>query len=145
MRALVLLLLLSGCSMVQEATEVSRPTIEGELSIRVPRGGEAVSWRPNACLAGENEQFFGFILGLEGSGLVLRAVLDPLDGPGLRLVWPEGTTVFRPFQCERLELEVAPTGWRVNDMQDVSGRLDVLCSAPDGASVEGSLEIRHCH
>lgn len=143
---LVLLLLLSGCSIVQEATEVSRSAIEGELSIQVPGGGEEpVVWRPNVCMAGENEQFFGFILGVEGSGIVVRAVVDPLDGAGLRLVWPNGTMVFREHACERLALEVAPTGWRVNDIQDVSGRLEVRCSGPDGASVEGSLEVRHCH
>lgn len=144
MRRLILVVLLSGCAVVQEATEVARPSIEGELSIRAPQG-EPVAWRPEACLSGEHEQFFGFVLGSEESDIVLRAVLDPLDGPGLRIVTPEGAAVFRPYMCERLELDVAPTGWRVNEIQDLSGRLDVSCSTADGGSVEGSVEVRHCH
>jgi hypothetical protein len=44
-----------------------------------------------------------------------------------------------------LELVVEPTGWRVNDFQDLSGRLDVSCRTADGGSVEGSVEVRHCH
>ena len=142
--ALVLAFLLSGCATLAEVKDVASPSTDGELSIRAPQG-EPFSWKPDACLSGEHEQFFGFILGGAGSDVVLRAVLDPLDGPGLRLITPEGTAVFRPHLCERLELDVAPTGWRVNDMQDLNGRLDVSCTTPDGGSVEGSVEVRHCH
>jgi hypothetical protein len=77
----------------------------------------------------------------------LRAVVDPLDGPGLRIAGLPGMAgmVFRPEMCERLDLVVEPTGWRVNDFQDLSGRLDVSCRTADGGSVEGSVEVRHCH
>lgn len=145
----VLAVLLSGCGLsaaLREAGEVANPSVSGEIAFRAP-GGEPVDWRPGFCLSGEHEQFFGFILGAEGSPVVLRAVIDPLDGAGLRIVGLEGTdgVVFRPESCERLELAVEPTGWRVNDFQDLNGRLDVSCSASDGAGVEGSVEIRHCH
>ena len=150
MRAiLVLALLLSGCglsSALREAKDVANPTVEGELVVRAPQG-EPVDWRPDACLSGEHEQFFGFILGADGSPVVLRAVIDPLDGPGLRVVGLDGADglVVRPGMCERLDLVVEPTGWRVNDIQDLSGTLDVSCTTADGASVEGSLQVRHCH
>ena len=145
----VLAFLLSGCglsSALREAGEVANPAVSGELAFRAA-GGEPVDWRPDFCLSGEAEQFFGFILGAEGSPVVLRAVIDPLDGPGLRVVGLEGAegVVFRPERCERLELAVQPTGWRVNDVRDLNGRLDVSCSTAEGASVEGSVEIRHCH
>ncbi len=146
------LLLLSGCglsSALREAKDVANPSVSGELAVRAPQG-EPVAWKPGACLSGEHEQFFGFILvseGPDGSPVVLRAVVDPLDGPGLRFVGLPGTAgmVFRPEMCERLELVVEPTGWRVNDFQDLSGRLDVSCRTADGGSVEGSVEVRHCH
>lgn len=65
----------------------------------------------------------------------------------LRVVGLAGTAgmVFRPDTCEKLELVVEPTGWRVNDFQDLSGRLDVRCRTADGGSVEGSVDILHCH
>ena len=146
---LVLALLLSGCglsSALRDAKDVANPSVSGELAIRAPQG-ESVAWKPDACLSGEHEQFFGFILGSEGSPVVLRAVVDPLDGPGLRVVGLPSTAsaVFRPDMCEKLELVVEPTGWRVNDFQDLSGRLDVSCRTPEGGSVEGSVEIHHCH
>ncbi|MFP5284770.1 MAG: hypothetical protein ACLGI9_03435, partial [Thermoanaerobaculia bacterium] len=102
---LVLALLLSGCGMssaLREARDVANPSVAGELSVRAPEG-EPVDWRPDACLSGEHEQFFGFILGSDGSPVVLRAVVDPLDGPGLRVVGLEGADglVVRPDMCDR--------------------------------------------
>ncbi len=146
---LILALLLSGCGMssaLREAKDVANPSISGDLAIRAPQG-EPIAWKPDACLSGEHEQFFGFILGSEGSPIVLRAVADPLDGPGFRVVGVTDTAgmVFRPDMCERLDLVVDPTGWRVNDFQDLSGRLDVSCRTADGGSIEGSVDIRHCH
>ena len=146
---LLLALLFSGCgvpAVLREAGQVANPAVSGELSLRGAQG-ESVRWRPDRCLAGEHEQFFGFILGAEGSPIVLRAVIDPLDGPGLRVMGldrPEGV-VFRPETCERMELDVEPTGWEVNEFQDLNGRLDVRCSIPDVGSIEGSVEVRHCH
>jgi hypothetical protein len=145
---LVFALLLSGCglsSALRDAKEVASPSISGELAFRAHQG-EPVAWKPDNCLSGEHEQFFGFILGSSSSPVVLRAVVDPLDGPGLRVVGLSKTGwVFRPDVCERLELVVERTGWRVNDIQDLSGRLDVSCRTADGGSVEGSVDIRHCH
>ena len=125
---------------------MASPSIVGEVSIRAPQS-EPITWNPDACSSGEHEQFFGFILRSNGSPVVLRAVVDPLDGPGLRVVGLEGADglVVRPSTCERLDLVVEPTGWRVNDIQDLSGTLDVRCLTADGASVEGSVEVRHCH
>jgi hypothetical protein len=146
---LILSLLLSGCgvpAVLREAKDVANPSVAGELTLRAPEG-EPVVWRPDACFSGEHEQFFGFIVRSNGSPVVLRAVIDPLDGPGFRVVGLEGADdlVVRPSQCERLDLVVEPTGWRVNDIQDLSGTLDVRCSTADSASVEGSVEVRHCH
>lgn len=146
---LLLVLLLSGCGMssaLREAKDVANPSVSGELSVRAPQGAPVV-WKSDACLSGEYEQFFGFILRSNGSPVVLRAMIDPLDGPGLRIIGLEGAAgvVFRPFQCERLELTVEPTGWRVNDIQDLSGSLDVSCAMADSGSIEGSVEVRHCH
>lgn len=146
---LILALLLSGCGVpaaLREAKDVANPSVAGELTFRGPKG-EPMVWRPDGCFSGEHEQFFGFILGANGSPVVLRAVIDPLDGPGFRVVGLAGVDglVVRPDMCERLELAVKPTGWRVNDIQDLSGTLEVSCRTTDGTSVEGALEVRHCH
>jgi hypothetical protein len=140
-------LVLSGCglsSTLREARDVATPSVSGELTLQAA-GGEPLLWKPSACLSGEHEQFFGFILG--APPVVVRAVVDPLQGPGLRVTGLEGADgmVVYPYQCEKLELTVEPTGWRVNDFQDLSGTLDVLCSRADGSRVEGTVDVRHCH
>ena len=144
-----LALVLSGCglsSALREVGEVTNQSVSGELTLRGAQG-EAVRWRPDSCLSGEVEQFFGFILGSDGSPVVLRAVIDPLDGSGLRVVGLEGAdgVVFRREACERMELIVEPSGWQVNEIRDLNGRLDVSCSIAGVGSVEGSVEVRHCH
>ncbi|HWM93339.1 MAG TPA: hypothetical protein VN493_21430 [Thermoanaerobaculia bacterium] len=144
---LLIALVLSGCglsSTLREARDVATPSVSGELTLQTA-GGETLQWKPGACLSGEHEQFFGFILG--APPVVVRAVVDPLQGPGLRVTGLEGTDslVFYPDQCEKLDLTLEPTGWRVNDFQDLSGALDVLCVRADGSRVEGTVDVRHCH
>jgi hypothetical protein len=138
----------AGCSLIQETQQVLSPTVAGEIIIRTA-SGEPVTWTPAFCQTGENEQFFGFLLGASNSPVVLRAVLDPLDGPGLRITGVEGTPpysfVVRPVDCRVLDLRVEPTSWRVNEMRDVSGSLDVRCNLDGGVSLEGSVEVSHCH
>jgi hypothetical protein len=147
--ALVLLAAgLVGCGTLREVREVATPSVSGEILLRAA-AGEPLSWKPDSCFNGEREQFFGFVLGASGSPLILRAVLDPLDGPGLRLTGLEGTPprgiVVRQADCRALSLSVQPTGWTVNDFRDVSGTLEVSCTLGDGVSFEGSLAISHCH
>lgn len=140
---------LSGCSLIKETQQVMRPTIAGEIIIRTtPAGTEPVTWTPAFCQTGEIEQFFGFVLGASDSPVVLRAVLDPLDGPGLRITGLEGAPpygfVVRPADCRVLDLRLQPTRWRVNEMRDVNGSLDVSCNLGN-LSLEGSVEVSHCH
>lgn len=126
---------------------MTNPSVTGEIVVRAA-AGEPLSWKPDSCRTGEREQFFGFVLGASGSPVVLRAVLDPLDGPGLRLTGLEGTSpqvVVREAVCRTLDLTVQPTGWIVNDFRDVSGTLEVSCTLDDGVSLEGKLAISHCH
>ena len=154
-RLLVLPAALSGCGVsaaLREAGEVANPSVVGELTFRNPERETLVVWTPDSCRSGEVEQFYGFDLAnsrepLESS-IRVRAVLDPLDGPGLRINGLEGPPregiVLRQADCRTLDLRLSHTGWRVNDFLDVSGTLDVSC-ASGGMSLEGSVEVHHCH
>ncbi|MES1242740.1 MAG: hypothetical protein ABUT39_14080 [Acidobacteriota bacterium] len=139
-------LALAGCSVIKETQQVLSPTVSGEIVIRFT-SGELIVWTPAACQTGEIEQFFGFILGSD-SPIALRAVLDPLDGPGVRITGVEGTPphsfVLRPADCRVLDLRLQATDWRINEMRDLNGSLDVSCNLGD-LSVEGSVEVSHCH
>lgn len=148
---LALPVLLSGCGVpaaLREAGAVANPSAVGELSFRDSERGTLVVWTPGACRSGEPEQFHGFDLDSAGSGIRLRAVLDPLDGPGLRITGLEGSPregiVLRKDDCRTLDLRLSHTGWRVNDVLDLSGTLDVSCVA-GSLSLDGSVEVHHCH
>lgn len=138
---------LAGCSVIKETQQVLNPTVAGEITIHTS-SDTLVIWTPSFCQTGEIEQFFGFLLGASGSPIALRAVLDPLDGPGLRVTGVEGTPpygfVVRPADCRVLDLRLQATDWRVNDLRDLNGSLDVSCSLGD-ISLEGSVEVSHCH
>lgn len=127
---------------------MANPSVSGEIAFRATES-DLLVWKPASCSTGEREQFFGFVLGDSGSPTVLRAVLDPLNGPGLRLTGLEGIPpqglVVRQADCRRLDLSVQPTGWTVNDFRDVSGTLEVSCALQDGGSLEGHLAVSHCH
>lgn len=155
---LVLPAALAGCgipAVLREAGEVADSSVVGELTFRNPERETLVVWTPDSCRSGEVEQFYGFDLAnseepleSELSALRVRAVLDPLDGPGLRITGLDGHpregVVLRKSDCRTLDLRLSHTGWRVNDFLDVSGTLDVSCVA-SGVSLEGSVEVSHCH
>ena len=148
---LVLPVALSGCGVsaaLREAGAVANPSVVGELAFRDSERQTLVVWTPDSCRSGEAEQFHGFDLAASGSGIGLRAVLDPLDGPGLRITGLEGSpregVVLRKDDCRTLDLRLSHTGWRVNDFLDVNGTLDVSCVA-GGLSLDGSVEVHHCH
>ncbi len=140
---------LAGCSLIKETQQVMSPSAAGEIVIHTgPAGTEMLIWTPAFCETGEVEQFFGFILRGSGSTVALRAVLDPLDGPGLRITGLEGTppygVVVRAADCRVLDLRVQANNWWVNQVRDVGGTLDVSCNLGD-ISLEGSIEVDHCH
>lgn len=147
-RSLVLLAMpvLAGCAIVREASEVTRPAVEGEWT--VADGSEPRAFRPIACSSGEAQSFLGFDVAAEDG--VLRAVVDPLDGPALR--WsarseagPVSSLIWRRADCETLEIGIQPSGWRINDWLDFNGEIAARCRDAEGRSLEARLSIRHCH
>jgi hypothetical protein len=140
-------LFLIGCGipgLLHEAREVSNPAMTGEITIRSD-DGVLVIWHPDRCRSGEHEQFFGFDLDTAGSELHVRAVLDPLAGAGVRLDGLEREPVIlRKRDCARLDLDIRPSGWTINDFRDFSGRIELDCTAV-GRRIEGAIDVTHCH
>jgi hypothetical protein len=149
--AAVAALLLGGCGLsraLHEARAVSRPAVRGELVLEGP-GGERARFAPDACATGEREGFRGYLLSSAESGAVARAVADPLGGGGVRISGLPGAAprdlVVRAAQCDRFELEVANSGWRVDDFWDLDGYLNVHCAVENGWRLAGRIEVEHCH
>lgn len=140
-------LLLSACAMT-EVGGVMHPTVSGSLTVRSPDGNE-VRWTPDQCVSGDLAYFAGFdFLSTHDEGH-LRAALDPIDGPVVR--WTsvasgvQQSVVLHHADCTRLDVEARLTDWRVNDVREFAGYVDLQCASSDGARFEGHLAVDHCH
>ena len=137
---------LSSC-VLGDVASVTHPSISGLLKV-TGRDGASASWTPDTCQSGAVEYFVGFDF-LSSTTGQLRALVDPLAGPAVR--WkpdasqPQRTVVFRSGDCSKLDIAVQPTGWRVNDVREFAGHVDLQCRSADGLSLEGRISVDHCH
>ena len=143
----LLALLLADCAVTQVAGVV-HPTISGSIDLR-RADGTRLHWTPDQCSSGAHALFVGFdFLSTLDDGH-LRVVLEPVDGAALR--WTSGTgsaqerIVLHRADCTRLDVDVHPTAWEVNDVREFAGYVDIQCAAPDGLQVEGRIGVDHCH
>ena len=103
----------------------------------------------DACRSGDLAHFLGVDLEDRQGGAVVRLVMDPIDGPRVRLVHGGGEARQRidvvPSRCRRFDAEVWPTGWIVNTVRDVSGSIDAECAGDPGPAVTLHARFSHCH
>ena len=131
-RGFVLFLLVSGCG--STVMDVVHPTVTGKLEV----AGQTIA--PARCISGDRFYFYGADLVDESAGATLRVVIDPLDGPRVRLMTRDRDVVYDRKSCSTLAANLQPTGWRVNEYRDFAG--DVVLECGD---VRGRVEWDHCH
>jgi len=119
----------------------------GSFTVASDRVGDATV-TPFGCEAGGRQHFLGADFPDERSGVVVRLVVDPLDGPAVRVFATdarfEKTFVFRRAECRTFHFSLSSTGWRINDIEDYKLSLEVDCER-SGESVRGQLSTTHCH
>jgi hypothetical protein len=143
----VLALLLADCAVTQVAS-VMHPTVSGTIVLRRTDGTE-LHWTPDHCSSGDHALFAGFdFLSTRDDGR-LRVAVDPINGPAVR--WtngagnPQERTVLHGADCARLDVDVHPTAWEVNDVREFAGYVDLQCDMADGLHIEGRIAVDHCH
>ncbi len=106
------------------------------------------SFTPTVCTAGDRQFFLSSDLSSPDSSLVLRLVVDPLEGPAVRLFSSQTpfdkSVVFRRSDCRVFHFSLDSTGWRVNDVYDYRFTLQLECER-QGESIVGSASSSHCH
>lgn len=108
-----------------------------------------VDLAPSACTSGDRQRFLGADFSGGESGLTVRLVVDPLDGPAVRVFSDaapfEKSVVFRRPECRVFHFSLDDTGWRVNGVHDYAVTLDLDCANQSGDSLTGKSSATHCH
>jgi hypothetical protein len=106
-------------------------------------------YRLDVCRSGDLEYFFGVDLEDRSDGAWVRLVIDPLDGPHLRVVTRNAESRVEALlgrtECPRLEAGLRHTGWRVNEIRDITGSLDAECRSDSGQQISVHARFAHCH
>jgi hypothetical protein len=139
--------LLASCLTSAPVDEGSAGRPLGSFSVSSPRFGTQ-TLAPSVCTAGDRQFFLGADLASPDSHLVLRLVVDPLDGPAVRLFAAQApfdrTVVFRRADCRVFHFSLDTTGWRVNDVVDYRFTVELDCTR-QGETLAGRASSTHCH
>jgi hypothetical protein len=150
--ALVLFVTLSlaGCA---SSSAVSHPAPSGPSNV-VAFAGPTLGAGKQELYA--NNCHSGGALGFRGADifddrtkevLVLRLVIDPLEGPAVRLFKDSETgpsVVLRKSDCRTFAYELEGTGSLVNFVPEVRVSLQLDCRGSKGDSVVGNVELPAC-
>lgn len=111
-------------------------------------GGKQWSTTPSECASGERQGFFGVDMRAGGSDdTLVRAILDPKDGPILKLNVPgtdQGVTVKPGPGCSRFDVQVERQSSRINNITNVRGHVRVTCDDPELA-LTADITFENCH
>jgi len=143
--------LLAGCLSVRPLGDVkatpAEPLALGSFTVSSQVLGNQI-FTPSGCTAGDRKFFLGADFENKDSNLIVRLVVDPLDGPAVRVFLSDAqfdrTVVYRRSDCGVFNFSIESTGWRVNAINDYRLTLQLDCSRP-GESVKGSASTTHCH
>ena len=144
---LCLLPLLSGCLSTKPVLPTSDQQALGSFTVSSPSLGQTLLV-PSSCAAGDRQFFLGADFEDKGSGLVLRLVVDPLEGPAVRVFTTaapfDNSIVFRRNDCKIFHFSLDTTGWRINRIYDYRITLQLDCSR-NGEAIQGNASATHCH
>ena len=130
------------------ANDGAPPGILGSFTVSSPVLGNATV-APTGCASGGLQQFLGGDFSDPASGLVVRLVVDPLEGPVARVFdaadpFRRGV-VLRRSECASFHFSLEHTGLTINDVRDYRLSLELDCALADGTTVHGSASTTHCH
>jgi hypothetical protein len=138
------------------ACATSSPPGSGERGADAPLGSFTVSGptfgqetlQPTSCVAGEREFFLGFDLRDERAGVITRLIVDPANGPVIRVFAISApfdkTVLFQRSACRVLHFSLQSTGWRVNRIEQLDVSVDLDCQLPSGESIIGRASDGGC-
>jgi len=130
------------------ATETAPAGVLGSFSVSSPLLGNATV-APTGCVSGDLQQFRGGDFSDPASGLVVRLVVDSLEGPAARVFDAADpfrkSVVLRRSECAVFHFSLEHTGLTINEVRDYRLSLELDCALADGTTVHGRASTTHCH
>jgi hypothetical protein len=103
---------------------------------------------PTSCASGNRWVFFGAQAEDARVGMGIRLVIDPIEGPVVRVFKfaddGENSIVLRRRDCTKFEFDFGRTGKSVNFVEEMKLGLDLDCKSKAGDFVVGSVEQTAC-
>ena len=103
---------------------------------------------PTTCVTGERQFFLGFDLHDDKAGVVTRLVVDPVNGPVVRVLSApapfDKTVLFHRSDCRVFHFSLDLTGWRVNRVDQLNVSLELECRLPSEESLVGKAADPSC-
>lgn len=136
---MVLAVLAGGCSNELQGT------LEASL-----QGADATTWitSPSECASGERQGFFGVDMRTNSDDATLiRAILDPKDGPILKVNVPgtdKGVTLKAGPSCAQFDVHVERQNSRINNITNVRGHVRVACEDAE-LKLKADITFGNCH
>lgn len=135
-RISIVMVLLASCS----------NELHGSLSVEA--AGKQWSVTPDECYSGERRGFYGVdLLSQQDKSSAIRAILSPTDGPSIRVLEPgtDKDLIFdKTSKCAVLDLQVDRQNSTINNIHNVSGRLNIDCEGP-GFKLKSDITFANCH
>jgi hypothetical protein len=138
--------LCAGC-VVGTVLSAEKAAPAGSVDLKSPALGDR-TLKPAECRSGEHQLFLGADF-LDAQGVTARLIVEPTGLASLRFFQAahplDPGILFQRRGCDRFELSLDRTGWRINDIYDLHLSLDFECHTASGDSATGHLVADHCH
>jgi hypothetical protein len=123
--------------------------LHGALEVTVrTSGGQHWSTMPSQCVSGQRQGFFGVDMRAgTDDGTLVRAIIDPKDGPILKVNVPgtDQALTLRPGPgCSQFDVHVERQSSSINDITNVRGHVRVTCDDPELA-LKADITFENCH
>src|ERR1700722_2903318 len=137
----VIVMALSGC--IASISNLLTYSGKGQVSIQQP-DGETQRLLPDVCRAGELSAFLGFDLASTKGTWQIRALIDPMTGPAVKITGAPGEIVVHKADCSVLNISAYPSGLSVNEINSYDGFVELTCTISTGAHINGRVDVHNC-
>jgi hypothetical protein len=119
--------------------------ISGSADVTTKEHGD-FSIKPDECVSGERQEFFGADLRQGDGRKIIRIISDPKAGYSVKVNIPDTkkAVVVNDDVCSKFDVHVEKQNSTINNIKNVKGRAKLKCKV-EGSKVKADLKFENCH